>query len=282
MARTLQELLAVLDLERLEVDLFRGRSPDTQRQRVFGGLVAGQALVAAGRTVPAERRVHSLHAYFLRPGDATTPIVYAVERMRDGRSFTTRRAVATQHGRPIFVLSASFQVDEGGFEHQAPMPAAPDPATLPAPEDDRWGAFALRYASGWGTAAAQPYPEAHGQIWFRTQGPMPDDALLHHGALVYISDLSLLPATLLPHGLAYDDAGVQMASIDHAMWFHGPVRVDDWLLYDQHSPRASGARGFARGQVFTRDGTLVASVAQEGLIRPVRDPAPGTGAGPEA
>ncbi|HTW18622.1 MAG TPA: acyl-CoA thioesterase II [Mycobacteriales bacterium] len=282
MAADPSELLTILDLEPLEVNIFRGRSPDENVQRVFGGQVAAQALVAAGRTVPADRFVHSLHAYFLRPGDPSIPIVYEVDRIRDGRSFTTRRVVAVQHGEAIFHLSASFQVHEDGVEHQEPMPEAPDPESLPTMEERRIEAgiapsprwerqfpIELRYVDEppWlaGSVAARKNRQ---QVWVRANGELPDDPLVHVCAATYASDLTLLDSVLLANGLTWDDnRKIMVASLDHAMWFHRPFRADDWLLYDQQSPSASGARGLAAGRLFTRDGRHVVSVVQEGLLR---------------
>ena len=276
MSRSLQELLTLLDLETLDVDLFRGRSPATSRQRVFGGQVAGQALVAAGRTVEEARLVHSLHAYFVRPGDPATSIIYAVERIRDGRSYSTRRVVARQHGKTIFHMSASFQVAEPGLDHQEPMPDVPAPEGLPTPKMlaaqqsdapevttawDEWEAIDLRVIESGATA------DGRQRVWLRIAEPMPSDPLLHVCVLAYASDLTLLSAVLAPHGLSYETEGLQMASLDHAMWFHRPCRADEWLLYDQVSPSTSGGRGLASGRIFTRDGRLVASVMQEGMIR---------------
>ena len=284
--QAVDELIALLDLEELEENIFRGRSPQEQRQRVFGGQVAGQALVAAGRTV--ERGiVHSLHAYFLRPGDPTRPIVYQVDRIRDGRTFTTRRVVAIQHGRAIFHLSASFQPDEAGPDHQMPMPEAPDPETLPTAIERitpllptlptpmrQWLTRDRPIDVRAVDAAADPFhPVARPPrqlLWFRAAGRLPDPLLLHHCVAAYASDLSLLDTATLPHAIAWNDPGHLMASLDHAMWFHRPFRADEWLLYAQESPSAHGARGFATGNIFTRDGKLVVSVAQEGLIRPLR------------
>jgi acyl-CoA thioesterase-2 len=244
--------------------------------------VAGQALVAAGRTVPPDRHVHSLHAYFLRPGDPAIPIIYQVDRIRDGRSFTTRRVVAVQHGEAIFHLSASFQVEESGVEHQMPMPEAPDPNTLPTldqrreaagiPPSRRWDQprpIDLRYVGDppW-LEHGVPGEQNRQQVWFRANGELPDDPLLHVCAVTYASDMTLLDSVLLANGLTWDDnRRVMIASLDHAMWFHRPFRADDWLLYDQESPTASGARGLATGRLFTRDGTHVVSVVQEGLLR---------------
>jgi acyl-CoA thioesterase-2 len=285
MSRALDALVDILDLEELEVNLFRGRSPQEQRQRVFGGQVAGQALVAACRTV--ERGlVHSLHAYFLRPGDPKVPIVYQVDRIRDGKSFTTRLVVAIQHGKAIFQLSASFQPDEPGLEHQDPMPPAPEPESLPtwheriAPilpqlpaEMRHWMTrerpIDLRYDGEIAIWKAEPR-SPHQQVWMRADGRLPDDPALHQCVVAYASDMTLLDTSLLPHGVAWADTKFQVASLDHAMWFHRSFRADDWLLYDLHSPNAGGARGFTLGRIFTRDGRLAVSVAQEGLIRPRR------------
>jgi acyl-CoA thioesterase-2 len=275
----LDEVVRLLDLEPIEMNLFRGVSPEERQQRVFGGQVAGQALVAAARTVDADRPVHSLHAYFLRPGDPRVPILYQVDRIRDGRSFTTRRVVAIQHGEAIFNLAASFQVHEHGFEHGLPMPEVAPPESLPdwktqwssvahlIPERyERPRAIDIRYLSGappsrTGTSASRQ------QVWLRAGGRLPDDPLLHTCLLTYASDMTLLDTALLPYGTSALDDGIQMASLDHAMWFHQPFRADEWLLYDQETPAASGGRGLTRGSVFRRDGTLVASVVQEGLIR---------------
>jgi len=285
MARALEQLIEILDLEQLEVNLFRGRSPDESRQRIFGGQVAGQALVAAGRTV--ERgTTHSLHAYFLRPGDPTTPIIYEVDRIRDGRTFTTRRVSAIQHGQAIFHLSASFQPDEPGPEHQMPMPEAPDPETVPnfeeriakiptdkLPEDVRAWIRRERPIEVRSVGAGSPFdhtkrPPAQ-LTWIRARGRLPDSLLLHQCVVAYASDMTLLDTITLPHGIVWSDGSYAMASLDHAMWFHRPFRADEWLLYAQESPSAHGARGFATGRLFTRDGTLVVSVVQEGLIRPL-------------
>jgi acyl-CoA thioesterase-2 len=286
-ASALDRLVALLDLEELEVNIFRGRSPQEDRQRVFGGQVAGQALVAAGRTVE-QGSVHSLHAYFLRPGDPAIPILYTVDRIRDGRSFTTRRVVAIQHGHAIFHLSASFQKDEPGFEHQASMPDAPDPESLPgwAEQRERFAKLAPPGFEAWlarerpiDTRPVDPLdrdpanffaPEKrppHQLVWIRADGRLPDDLLLHQCVVAYASDMTLIDTALLPHAISWSDPRLLPASLDHAMWFHRPFRADEWLLYAQESPAASGARGFTTGRLFTRQGVLVASVAQEGLIR---------------
>jgi acyl-CoA thioesterase-2 len=262
-----ETLVDILDLERIEDDIFRGSSPEEGPQRVFGGQVAGQALVAAGRTVPPERAVHSLHAYFIRPGDPEVPIVYTVDRTRDGRSFSTRRVTAIQHGRAIFTLQASFHRAEAGLEHQVPMPEAPDPESLPDPWR-RPRPIEIRYTSDppWARAGGRPRGTRN-MVWLRARGPLPDDRLVHVCAVAYASDMSLLDSVLLAHGLTWDADGLSAASLDHAMWFHGPFQADEWLLYVQESPAASGARGLAQGRIFRRDGRLVASVVQEGLIR---------------
>ena len=264
MAESLQALLRLLDLEQIENDLFRGAPPTTQLQRVFGGQVAGQALVAAGRTVDAEREVHSLHAYFLRPGDPTRPIVYEVDRSRDGRSFTTRRVVALQHGRAIFTMSASFQIREQGIEHQIDMPPTTDPDTLPiidGKEARAWSSIDLRLVP---RSDDNPLGQ---QVWLRASEPLPDDRLTQVCVLAYASDLTLLSSVIRPHDIHRWDPNLRMASLDHAMWFHRSFRADDWLLYDQMSPAAAGGRGLASGRIFSRDGALVASVVQEGLVR---------------
>jgi len=284
-SKALDALIELLDLEAIEVNIFRELSPDEQSQRVLGGQVAGQALVAAGRTVDDDKHVHSLHAYFLRPGDPTVPILYEVDRIRDGRSFTTRRVVAVQHGKAIFNLAASFHIDEPGPEHQLPMPDVPDPESLPTfrermePYKDMLGDWYERdrpldsrhiTRTPLERAPDEPLPPRQ-QLWFKTNGELPDDPLLHACIVAYESDFTLLDTALLPIGIrSWNDGTTMMASLDHAMWFHRPFRADDWLLYDQDSPSAYGARGFARGEIFTRDGRLVVSVIQEGLIRPLK------------
>jgi acyl-CoA thioesterase II len=264
------ELVALLDLELIEDDLFRGRQPNTRLQRVFGGQVLGQALAAAHRTSPPGRAVHSLHAYFLRPGDPAVPIIYDVQTLRDGRSFSARRVAARQHGNPIFYLSASFQVPEAGPEHRDVAPAAPPPDELPRLEfQDEWAALEVKDAgsSRPGGELHDPQHPALARVWMRTAGRLPDDAVIHQCALAYMSDLTLLGASMVPHA---GQVLVQTASLDHAMWFHRPFRADDWLLYDQVSPSASGARGLSIGRIFSRDGALVATAVQEGLLRPHR------------
>lgn len=277
-------LIALLDIESIEVNLFRGSSPDDIRQRVFGGQVAGQALVAATRTVSDEYRVHSLHSYFLRPGDPTVPILYEVDRTRDGRSFVTRRVLAIQHGRAIFGLSASFHLPEPGYDHQLPMPTGlPDPESLPdfttrmEPWKDRIGDWYsrprpidTRYCDWHAPDDRRSHPPFQ-NVWFRANGTLPDDPVLHAVVATYASDITVLDTSLQPHG-GSGLGDIFMASLDHAMWFHRPFRADEWLLYAQDSPSASGGRGLGRGLMFTRDGELVVSVVQEGLIRPAREP----------
>lgn len=279
-------LLKLLDLERLELNLFRGVSRDIGSGRVFGGQVLAQALVAAGRTVEG-RRAHSLHGYFMLAGDVHTPIVYQVDRIRDGRSFTTRRVLALQEGREIFSMLCSFHVDEAGIEHGEGLPEVPAPETLP-PELDLVRAMAERipeHVRGVYTqdrpidfrvvdpidpfAPDRRPPEKH--MWFRADGTMPDEPVLHQAVLAYASDYGLLGTALHPHALSLMMRRLQAASLDHAVYFHRPVRVDEWLLYSMDSPAASGARGFTRGTLRTRDGLVVASTVQEGLLR-LRDP----------
>jgi acyl-CoA thioesterase II len=282
MGRALDTLLDLLDLEQIEVNIFRGRSPEERVQRVFGGQVAGQALVAAGRTVPQDRSVHSLHAYFIRPGDPSVPLVYTVDRVRDGRTFTTRRVSVIQHGRTIFTLSASFQACEQGPEHADPMPHVPRPEEI-EPTPVRLARFFGREVPqalfdnpidlrsvGPLSVEAERDPSlrtTRNMVWLRVDGPLPDDPLLHVCLMTYASDMTLLDTVLLRHGLSWMDGHTTGASLDHAMWFHRPFRADEWLLYAQESPVAAGARGLARGQVFTAGGELVVSVVQEGLIR---------------
>jgi acyl-CoA thioesterase-2 len=285
MSQALQDLLDLLDLEQIEEDIFRGRSRSAVVPRVFGGQVAAQALVAAGRTVPGDRPAHSLHAYFLRPGDPGAPIVYTVDRIRDGRSFTTRRVVAVQHGKPIFHLSASFQVYEDGLDHQERMPDAPDPVTLPTGEERLRGyghldpvvvdkflearaAVDLRYVDEPPYGKFGEPREPHSQVWFRTNGKLADDPLLHVVLATYVSDMTLLDSVLLAHGRGGWAVGdVVGASLDHAMWFHRPFRADEWLLYDQESPSAYGGRGLGQARIYTQDGRLAITVIQEGVVR---------------
>jgi acyl-CoA thioesterase-2 len=283
----LDRLVDLLDLEQIEVDIFRGKQPSHEPLgiRVFGGQVAGQAMVAAGRTVPEDRPVHSLHAYFLRPGDPSIPIIYEVDRARDGRSFTTRRVVAIQHGKPIFNLSASFQVLEEGLQHQSPMPDVPPPDDLPTIQErlkafdnelDGWFSrprpIDIRYVTDPPRILREsPGPKpARSQVWMRADGKLPDDPLMHVCAVTFASDMTLLDSTLLTHGLAMGKDPVMLASLDHAMWFHQPFRADEWWLYSQDSPRTGGNRGLAHGEIYTQDGQLAVTVMQEGLMRLVR------------
>ncbi|MFD2474048.1 acyl-CoA thioesterase II [Amycolatopsis silviterrae] len=275
----LDKLVALLDLEKIEENIYRGVSPAHSSVRVFGGQVAGQALVAAGRTVPEERRVHSLHAYFIRGGDPSVPIVYEVDRIRDGRSFTTRRVVAVQHGKAIFSLSASFQKDEPGIDHAETMPAdVPAPESLPTFPELTAG-YGLRFSEiprpidiryigepPWVTRTTGERPTHH-RVWMRADGTLADNQLLHVCVLAYASDMTLLDSVLARHGVYWDVDKVLGASLDHALWFHRPFRADEWFLYDSTSPSASGARGLATGRFFTRDGLHVATVVQEGLLR---------------
>jgi acyl-CoA thioesterase II len=285
----LEDLLRLLRLERIEDNIFRGESRDIGSAQVFGGQVLGQALSAAHHTVDG-RVAHSLHAYFLRRGDVTAPIIYEVDRARDGGSFSVRRVVAIQHGRPIFNLAASFQKPEKGLEHQAPMPDVKGPDGLQDVTDvdpevlERLPEKMRRYLIAQRPFEFRPVrpvnfsrpeklpPVKH--IWIRAIDRLPDDHSLHQSLLAYVSDYELLGTSTLPHGLAFGGDSVQMASLDHALWFHRPFRVDDWLLYSFESPNASGARGLSHGRLFTRDGTLVASAAQEGLIRLIEEDGP--------
>ena len=283
MNSSIQEVLDLLDLEAIEVNIFRGVSPKDRWQRVFGGQVLGQALVAAYRTVE-ERVCHSLHAYFIRPGDPKVPILYEVDRSRDGTSFATRRVVAIQHGEQIFNMAVSFQVPEQGLEHQFDAPKVPAPEGLETEEQRRRRlAHTLPEAIRQHVTREKPIdvrpvededdlmnpkkapPFQH--VWLKAKGAMPSELAMHQCVLAYASDMTLLDTCLIPHGISWYSGRLQSASLDHAMWFHHPFRVDEWLLYAQDSPSGAGARGFTRGSIFTRDGKLVASVAQEGLIR---------------
>jgi len=279
----LQELLELLKLERLEVNLFRGQSRDPGWGTVYGGQVLGQALSAASQTVPSERIAHSLHGYFLRPGDVNAPIIYDVDCIRDGKSFTTRRVVAIQHGKAIFNMAASFQVTEPGYDHQATMPEAPAPETLKTERELAQGiAHKLPEPFRSRVTAERPIelrpvdplsilkPEArppYRQVWYRAADALPDDLWVHQCLLAYASDFYFLATAMMPHAISPFQPNIQAASLDHSMWFHRPFRIDEWLLYSIDSPSASGARGMARGQFFDQKGTLVASTAQEGLMR---------------
>ncbi len=280
MTSALEELLRILDLEQLENDYFRGQSPEEKRQRVFGGQVAGQALVAAGRTVDPGRPVHSLHGYFVRPGAVGVPILYQVERVRDGRSFSTRRVVAVQRGQVIFDMSASFHHSEEGLAHQDPMPQAAHPESLGtfkeqlAPWADELGDWYHRPRPidqrlvdppSQATKGTPREPEM--KVWIRADGRLPEDPLLHACVVAYASDMSLLDTVLLPHGLSWEEAGIMRASLDHAMWFHRPFRADNWLLYHQRSPVSRGSRGLATGAIYDMEGARVVTVVQEGVLR---------------
>ena len=279
----LQKIIEILDLEEIEQNHYRATSPNEGWQRVYGGQVIGQALVAASRTVEPERHAHSLHGYFLRGGDTTVPILYKVDRIRDGRSFTTRRVVAIQHGEAIFTMSISFQVDEEGLTHQFDMPEAPDPEDLQDenelraeqavnwPEEIRenfttTSAIQMRQVEPVDLMNPKPAPPRQ-LCWMKTRESLPDDQRLHQCVLAYLSDWSLLDTSVRPHGISYLGDNLQMASLDHAMWFHRPFRADEWLLYEQDSPAAGGARGFNRGLIYNQAGELVASTTQEGLMR---------------
>ncbi|HFC04517.1 MAG TPA: acyl-CoA thioesterase II [Rhizobiales bacterium] len=284
MGSELENLLGTLDLEKLEENLFRGNSPQVGWQRVFGGQVIGQALVAANRTVADDRSAHSLHGYFIRPGDPAVPIIYDVDRYRDGKSFTTRRVVAIQHGKPIFSMAASYHIKEEGFDHQFDMPDVPMPEDLPSEKDllakfealmpenmktyfTRKRPIELRPTDPERYLNPVPDPSSIQNVWIKASQALPDDPALHQCVLAYASDMTLLDTSLVPHGRNLFDPDLMMASLDHALWFHRPFKADQWLLYAQDSPSASGALGFNRGSIFTREGALVASVTQEGLIR---------------
>jgi acyl-CoA thioesterase II len=287
MPSAIQDLLNILTLEQLEVNLFRGRSPQVGWQRVFGGQVIGQALVAACRTVDG-RLAHSMHAYFLLPGDPKVPIIYDVERTRDGKSFTTRLVKAIQHGQPIFTMSVSFHNSEDGLDHQAKMPDVPMPEDLPSESEirerilpqmpdpvrkyyERERPIELRPVE-FERYRGKKFDDGRFNVWIRTTGRLPDDPAIHQCVLSYASDMTLLDTALVPHGRTLFEKDFMAASLDHALWLHRPFRADDWLLYSQDSPNLQGSRGFARGLIFKRDGTLAASVAQEGLIRERRQP----------
>ncbi len=281
--QSINDLIELLDLEEIEKNHYRATSPNDGWQRVYGGQVIGQALVAASRTVPEDRHAHSLHGYFLRPGDTQFPILYTVDRIRDGRSFTTRRVVAIQHGKPIFNMSISFQVDETGFDHQLPMPEAPRPDMLQderelrlewakkVPEEfaesfDRDRPIDIRPVEPLDIFQPEKRPPFQ-MCWMKSRERLPDDQRLHQCVLAYLSDWSLLDTAMLPHAVSFTQTKMQVASLDHAMWFHREFRADEWLLYVQDSPSAYGARGLNRGLIYTEAGVLVASATQEGLIR---------------
>ncbi|CUA84915.1 acyl-CoA thioesterase II [Pseudidiomarina woesei] len=283
MSQVLHDLLDLLKLETIEQGIYRGQSQDLGFGAVFGGQVIGQALSAAKETLPEDRKVHSLHTYFLRPGDAHKPIVYDVENIRDGKSFSTRRVQAIQYGKPIFYMTASFQIDEPGFEHQDSMPEVPGPEGLVSdidiyrehaeliPEAIRNKFICEKPIEMRFVTANNPFKpvvdEPRRYVWIRANGDMPDDPRVHKYLLAYASDFNFLPTALQPHGHSFAQPNIQMATIDHSMWFHKDFRMDDWLLYAIDSPAATGARGLVRGQIFSRDGTLVASTMQEGVMR---------------
>jgi acyl-CoA thioesterase-2 len=283
MASAVKDLLDLLDLEPLDVNLFRGRSPQTSWQRVYGGQVIAQALVAAVRTVEASRPPHSMHAYFLLPGDPKVPLIYDVDRIRDGKSFTTRRVTARQHGHPIFSMQVSFQAPEEGLDHQAEMPKVTPPEDLPDEAEMRDKLLpqmpepVRRYYQRERPIEMRPvefdrytgrkYPDGRFHLWFRATGRLPDELAIHQCVLAYASDLTLLDASLMRHGRTLFESEFMAASLDHALWLHRPFRADEWLLYAQDSPNLHGSRALTRGLIFSRDGTLVASVAQEGLVR---------------
>ncbi len=283
MNTAIETLLSILDLEPLEHNLFRGRSPQVGWQRVYGGQVIGQALVAASRTVTEDRHIHSLHGYFLRPGDPSVPIIYDVDRIRDGGSFTTRRVVAIQHGQAIFSMSASFQTPEDGLEHQVEMPDVPMPEDLPSEQDLKEKLLQVappnvrKYWERERPIELRPVDLTHyfssrkldpvQHVWVRATNPLPDDQRIHQCVLAYASDMTLLDTSLFPHGKSVFSPDVQPASLDHSMWFHRPFRADEWMLYTTDSPSSSGGRGMNRGTLYSRDGQLIASTAQEGLIR---------------
>ena len=283
MSQVLDELVALLSLEAIEENLFRGVSQDLGFRQLFGGQVLGQCVSAASQTVEADRHVHSMHGYFLRPGDAVLPVVYQVDRVRDGGSFSTRRVTAVQKGQPIFTCSASFQYDEEGFQHQIAMPEVPGPEGLKSetelarmveamiPERMRERATSDKPIEIRPVTRINPFdpkacePVKH--VWFRAAGALPDEPQLHKLLLAYASDFNLLTTSMQPHGVSVFQKFMQVASLDHSLWFHSNLRMDDWLLYAMDSPWAGNARGFARGSIFNRQGQLVASVAQEGLTR---------------
>jgi len=287
MSSAIENLLTILDLEPLDLNLFRGRSPQDGWQRVYGGQVIGQALVAAVRTVEASRPPHSMHAYFILPGDPKVPIIYDVDRIRDGKSFTTRSVTARQHGHAIFSMLVSFHADEQGLDHQAEMPKVTPPEELPSESEMRKNLLphmpepVRRYYERdrpiemrpveFDRYAGRKYPDGRFHLWFRATGRLPDDPAIHQCVLAYASDLTLLDASLTRHGRTLFEKQFMAASLDHALWIHRPFRADEWLLYAQDSPNLHGSRGLSRGLIFTRDGTLVASVAQEGLVRERRE-----------
>jgi acyl-CoA thioesterase-2 len=283
MFAAVEELLSILDLEKIEHNIYRGRSPQVGWQRVFGGLVISQALVAAARTVEG-KTPHSIHCYFILPGDPAVPIVYEVDRIRDGKSFATRRCVAIQHGRAIFSLAASFQIEEEGLDHAVAIPNVTPPDELPSEAElrERFGAMMPDHVRRWFdqerpiemrpvdltryVGRDQPMEPVQ-YVWLRATGRLPDDAAIHRAVLAYLSDMTLLDTALIAHGKSIFQRNIQVASLDHALWFHRAFRADEWLLYAQDSPNSGGARGLTRGLIYSQGGRLIASVAQEGLMR---------------
>ncbi|EKT53508.1 acyl-CoA thioesterase II [Providencia sneebia] len=283
MSPELQNLIHLLELEKIEEGLFRGQSEDLGLPQVFGGQVVGQAMYAAEQTIPDNRVINSFHSYFLRPGNSQHPIIYDVENLRDGGSFSTRRISAIQHGKPIFFMTASFQAQEEGFNHQNLMPEVPYPDELLSQEEIinrivdklpdaikkyvlRPNPFEFRPVQFYSPFDAPPL-EPFRYIWFKAKGELPDIPSLHHYLLGYVSDYNFLPATLQPHGRGFMERDLQVATIDHSMWYHRPFKIDDWLLYAIESPSASGVRGFVKGQIYNKQGQLVATAVQEGVIR---------------
>jgi acyl-CoA thioesterase II len=278
MPRDADELLELLDLETLDDDLFRGAQMPTSRPMVFGGQVAAQSLVAAARTVADQYVAHSLHSYFLQPGDPSVPTIYDVEQLRDGRSFVTRRVIAQQHGRPIYAQTVNFHLDEPGFEHEESMPVVPGPddasvhpigiRAQEALHADQWDVADIRIV-GSSARGLEPDPlhPARQRVWLRVSSRLPDDPAAHRAAFTYLSDMTLIGAAMAPHGISFGTGDAFVASLDHAVWFHRPFRADEWWLYDQVSPAATSGRGLVIARVFTQDGSLVASVAQEAVLR---------------
>ncbi|MEV7428987.1 acyl-CoA thioesterase II [Nocardioides sp. NPDC092400] len=282
MPRDADELARLLDLEAIDTNLFRGRQAATSLPRVFGGQAAAQATVAAGRTVDPAYELHSLHSYFLQPGDTSAPTIFDVETIREGRSFATRRVLARQHGRPIYALTADFQRPEEGWEHQQVAPSVPPPEECLNPkelfgqaeDDPEWGVMELRYAGSSLDGGLEPDDVRPGRqrVWLRVRGTLPDDPFVHVAAFTYFSDMTIMGAALAPHGVRSGSPEAMVASLDHSIWFHRPFRADEWWLYDQDSPFGGGGRGLVHGRVHTADGTLVASVSQEALLRRPRPP----------
>ena len=289
MPRNADELVELLDLETIDDNLFRGAQMPTSRPIVFGGQAAAQALVAASRTVPDGFAVHSLHSYFLQPGDPSAPTIYDVDNLRDGRSFLTRRVIAQQHGRPIYAQTASFHKEEPGLEHEEPMPEVPDPEdcrpvsrrTRDELHADQWSVADIRVIGSSAVGGLEDDPSRPGRqrVWLRVSSPLPDDPFWHAAAFTYLSDMTLAGATLSAHGLSFGSGEVFLASLDHTVWFHRPFRADEWWLYDQHSPATANGRGLVLARVFQPGRGLVASVAQEAVLRPRKASSPGSKGG---